>query len=78
MIGYDDEWSAKLKIYVWIIVTQFTIASVSRSMFEYADCEFIRCKHQLPGPFPFVDGSTPYMIRCRYIGLTFVQRSCAC
>ena len=24
-------------------------------------------RHQLPGPFPSVDGSTTDMIRCRYI-----------
>ena len=32
MIGYDDEWFAKE-----IRVELFTIASVSRYMFEYAD-----------------------------------------
>ena len=76
------------KRYVWNFVTPFTIASVSRSMFEYADCVgvsvfdanatgLLSCRrhshkpfceassHQLPGPFPSVDGSTTDMIRCR-------------
>ena len=37
VIGYDDEWFAK-EIHVWNFVTPFTIASISRSMFEYAYC----------------------------------------
>ena len=36
VIGHDDECLPKR--YAWNFVTPFTIAIVSRSMFEYADC----------------------------------------
>ena len=70
------------KRYVWIFVTPFTIANVSRSMLEYADCVGvtvfdenatgllscrIHVRSQLPQPFRSVDGSTTDMIRCRYM-----------